>query len=147
MNKQLLAVGGIFSLLLLAGAGCGNTTDTPQTKSANTSATTLENTSSDTTTNQPKTNEFTLAAEAAGNGHVRFTWNAPSNVQAKDGFRFVRGPLENPSYPGNFWYHRPAGDTQANWIKLPKGKQHFRVCAFENKKCTAYSNDVEVTVK
>ena len=147
MNKQLLAVGGIFSLLLLAGAGCGDTTDTLQTKSANAPATTSENTSPNTATDQPKTSEFTLTAEAAGNGHVRFIWNTPNDVQAKDGFRLVRGPLENPSYPGNFWYHRPAGDSQANWIKLPKGKQHFRVCAFENKKCTAYSNDVEVTVK
>lgn len=147
MNKQLLAIGGIFSLLLLAGAGCGNATDKPQTKSADAPVTTSESTPPDTAPAQPKTNDFTLSAEAAGNGRVSFTWNAPSDVRAKDGFRLVRGPLENPSYPGNFWYHRPAGDTQAHWIALPKGKQHFRVCAFENKKCTAYSNDIEVTVK
>lgn len=153
MKKQMV-LGGFLCLLLLVGAGCNSEESKetkPQTKSANAPQTEVKDTTTEVPvtekTKEVKKGDFTLSAEAAGKSRVHFTWSAPEGVDAKDGFRIVRGPSENPSFPGNFWYHPKNATTEANWIKLPKGKQHFRVCAFENNTCTAYSNNVEVTVK
>lgn len=149
MKKQMI-LGGFLCLFLLVGAGC-NSEDPkeakPQTKSASAPQTETKEAPIPEKKEEVKTGDFTVSAEAAGKGRVHFTWSAPEGIRAIDGFRIVRGPSENPSFPGNFWYHPKGATTEANWIKLPKGKQHFRVCAFENNTCTAYSNNITVIVE
>lgn len=144
-----MLIGGFLCLFLLAGAGCASEKPDPQTKQADTNQNTVENTAPEASTEETKKTamDFTLQAEQAGKGRVRFSWSVPDGVKAKDGFRIVRGPKENPSYPGNFWYHPKDANGEAFWINLPKGTQHFRVCAFEANTCTAYSNDAEITVE
>lgn len=140
-----MLVGGFLSLLILAGAGCGSQ-EPAQTKPAET-GTQTENESPTEKPEETKSGDFTLEATPAGKGRVQFTWSAPENARAKDGFRIVRGPQADPRYPGNFWYHPKDATTEAFWINLPKGTQHFRVCAFEQNACTSYSNDVTVTIE
>lgn len=148
MPKLPWTIGLLFLSLVITGAGCSkNDTNEPQTKSAGSPQTEVKDTTPDLPTETPASNNLTLKAEPAGKGRVHFSWTVPDGVNAKDGFRLVRGPLENPSYPGNFWFHRPANEREIHWINVPKGTQHFRVCAFENNACTAYSNDVIVTVE
>lgn len=146
MKKHTLILGGILSVLVLIGAGCNEEEKKPESKPAEaakeeTKDTTLK------TGQLEYTDGFTLAADPAGKGRVHFSWGFPGAQEPKDGFRLLRGLLDNPSYPENFWYHRTSTDTEAYWINLPKGQTHFRVCAFENKQCVAYSNDVVVMVE
>ena len=144
ISAKILSIAALVTLL---GAGCSNPASPQlQVKTAETDTTITVTTTPDVAA--PLTDEgLKLTAAPLGNNEVKFTWSVPENLTSKDGYRIVRGPTENPTYPGNFWFHQAPGSSERIWINLPTSTQHFRICRFENNTCTAYSNTVVVDAK
>lgn len=145
--KKILSSVAVLSVLLLIGAGCA--TSTPETKPADQSATndTVTPPAENPTPSEETTPNFKLSGEALGNNQVKFTWEIPSGVADPASFRLVRGPKQDPVFPGNYWYQLLGSKRQTTWINLPTGKQYFRICTFVDNECAAYSNSIEVDVK
>ncbi len=156
MNQKslVLAVAGV---LLLAGAGCEETTN-PQinTKPAETISTTTTETSTTTpvvttsteaTAPQQSATSITLTGKALGNRMVQFNWTLPEGAKNPRSFHLVRGQNENPTQPPGYWYKQDGKSRSSVWVKLPTGEQHFRICSWETTKCEVYSNDVMVNVE
>lgn len=144
--KKILSSVAVLGVFLLMGAGCA--TSTPETKPTdqatnNTATPPAEN----PTPSEETTPDFKLSAEALGNNQVKFTWEIPSGVAEPASFRLVRGPKENPVFPGSYWYQLLGSKRETTWINLPVGKQYFRICTFVNNECSTYSNSIEVDVK
>jgi hypothetical protein len=154
-NALLFAISGI----LLLGAGCENTTETPiavQTKPAevtSTSTTPTATTSPAVATSTPENttpvsaDSITLVGKALGNRMVQFNWTLPEGAKNPRSFHLIRGQNENPTQPPGFWYKQDGKSRSSVWVKLPKGEQHFRICTWETTKCEVYSNDVMVNVE
>lgn len=154
MKKQSWVFSAFIAATFLIGAGCApiENNDTPNDiLPPNTDATTTVSTPQipepADDTEDDEDSEFTLEAEALGNSRVRLQWSMDGDLAAGETFRLVRGPKENPVYPGNFWFHPKAMGEETTWLNVPKGEQHFRACLFKNNQCTVYSNDVKIMVK
>ena len=143
--KKLSSSVAILGMLLLLGAGCSGTT-APETKPAD-QAPVVDTNTPPASAEESATADFKLTGEAIGNNQVKFSWEIPTGVAEPTSFRLVRGPKENPIFPGNYWYQLLGNKRETTWINLPTGKQYFRICTFVNNECAAYSNSIEVDVK
>ncbi|MBD3300479.1 MAG: hypothetical protein GF347_03950 [Candidatus Moranbacteria bacterium] len=91
---------------------------------------------------------ITLEAAKKTNG-IELTWEV-QDVEAPDGFKVLKGPDKNPSYPGNSFYHSIKSSSSNSFVwEVTDGKSHhFRVCIVDaSKDCEIYSNDVEITAE
>lgn len=142
--------------LLLIGAGCPSLSDTT-TPSPTTTPGPVVNTKPDTVPDTDDDDEdvmenedFTLSAEALGNGQVKFSWEVPDDMDVTSDHRFllVRSKDEDPEHDGkNFWFRRAGTERATTWLEQPTGTYHYRVCLMKDDMCSTYSNDVEVEVK
>lgn len=156
MNQKSLVL-GIAGILLLAGAGCGNTTSpqvntkpaeaVPTTTTETSTTTPVVATSTEANSSTVSADSVTLTGQALGKGMVQFNWTLPEGAKNPRSFHIVRGQNENPTQPPSFWFKQDGTSRSAIWAKLAKGEQHFRVCTWETNKCEVYSNDVMVDVK
>ncbi len=145
MRKVLLPIGGIALALLLVGAGCAKveapkTSDSSKDKPAVTEK-------ADVPPVETNSKKITLSAtpiELAG--QVYLQWAVPEQFKSDEGYRLVRSKNENPTFPGNFWFHQEADRDHITWIDIPGGTWHFRICQFVDGACAAYSDDVSVIV-
>lgn len=147
MKRISLAAGALFTVVLLAGAGC-SPTQTPTDTSTTTPPTTDTSTVQQPPSNEGVTGTLSLTADAIGNGMVKLNWRTDSAEVTDEGFMIVRSPSENPIHNGkNFWWRQNVRSREGTWIEVPTGTMHFRICTLKNAECAEYSNDVEVTVR
>ncbi|PIR03920.1 MAG: hypothetical protein COV59_01905 [Candidatus Magasanikbacteria bacterium CG11_big_fil_rev_8_21_14_0_20_39_34] len=129
----------ICSLLILFSGCASESTYNPQ-NSENTP--TVEHTPS--TQGAPS---IELKALPNGDQSVHFEWSILGHLDVAEGMTLVRGKNPEPVYPTNYWFFQGPDRRQVTWINLPKGKEYFRICIMKDKKCSLYSNDVEVDVQ
>ncbi len=155
--KKALIVGGIILVLVLIvsglkGENAPQGTDASQSKNdSQLSGEDLFTTSSDQIPQDGKgslgedVDELMLGAEYLGNGSVELWWLVPAEMEGSE-FRIVRGPNENPVYPGNYYYHQGSDRRTIVWGNLAPRKEHFRICQFIDGSCVSYSNDIAITI-
>jgi hypothetical protein len=95
--------------------------------------------------------DLTLSAESFGDDGVKLSWTVPEGLDESNRFIIVRGEKENPEHTGkNYWIRQSHLMSEATWIAVPTGENHFRICLTENNEkdaCVSYSNDVMVNVE
>ena len=85
-----------------------------------------------------------LTGEATDQGVVlKWTLNG---VEAPDGLKIVKGPNQNPEYPGSYYRSVRSGTTTSyTWDVADGNVHHFRICVYDGSSgCKNYSNDLEV---
>lgn len=107
-----------------------------------------EQTEDDDETEESADESIKLTAEATSEG-VELSWTL-SDVEAENGFKVLKGPSENPEYPGDSFYRsfKSPNQTSYTWNVNDGKNHHFRVCIVNDTlECEIYSNDVEVEAK
>lgn len=146
MRVRILPV--VLGVLLIIGAGCA-ATKPPVTDTKDANNTDVKGTTDTTGDTKNEGTSITLTGENTGPNSVKLEWD-PSDeiVTAAQKWMVIVGDTENPEYPKNnrFWYQRDKSYREKEWKNLPKGKLHFRVCAWVDNACTTYSNDLSIDI-
>lgn len=142
--------------LLLLGAGCGNSmpetsadvSTVPGVKDAGPEHMLTEGELFETDEPSAFTDDtISLTATARVGQEVYFAWELPEGIEY-DGFVIVRSEEPNPTHDQkNYWFRQHYTRRAVTWVDLPSGTWHFRVCGLTGIECSAYSNDVVVTVE
>lgn len=132
----------LFSLLLIAGAGCAPaiappTNPEPAAPSPAEAGLAVES-----------LKDFTVQVESLNPGIVKVTWNAPTPSDPDVTYRILHSAKPSPALPSAYWYQRSNAEAREAAIgKLPKGTRYFRVCEFKDNQCRRYSNEAAVEVQ
>lgn len=151
--KKIFSSVAALSIVVLVGAGCSPTPQTPPPAAQNqdqvSTPPTAENGAMTEGQTKPAGSELKLTAEAEGRNMVTFRWELPSGMTEPSVFRLVRDAKPDPVSPGNYYYTVMGSKRSTTWISLPTGKQYFRICTYntDEDKCDVYSNGVEVDVR
>lgn len=87
--------------------------------------------------------DINLTAEAQSDG-VHFAWTIDGSLPS--GFKIVGSSQADPTYPeANYKQYISSSNSEYVWKGLPNKDLHFRVGAYGDGGCYAYSNDVVVT--
>jgi len=135
MSKKLVGLFGLLAIVALVGAGCAKQEATEQTKNTNPPLTVAV-----------KDDALTLTVEKADAGTVNLKWQAGKDLDVKGGFRLWYSGRNIPN-DGAYWYWLNSDTRTADWGNIPTGKKFFRVCVWQDDKCGAYSNEVELEVE
>ncbi len=145
MSKSVTLLALVPLALVLLGGGC------QQIYSPTPGATPPESQeSASTTANNPTTpgDEFNLVVQVLNPGIVKFTWEAPKDMDPKtETFFLLHSVKPEPLYPDAFWYRRSGVDREGVWGNIPAGKRYFRICEFKDNQCIRYSKVVQSEVQ
>lgn len=75
---------------------------------------------------------------------VKLTWKL-TGITAPEGFKVVKGLSANPTYGKDSAVYVKSSATSYAWTLKDGKTYHFRVCVYDGKTCTSYSNDVTVS--
>lgn len=145
----------VLSVILLAGAGCSDMSQTsgPQTKSAgdvtSAPATTTQTTPVGEIPDDIDPYALNLTAEAIGNQTVRVSFTYPDEMLTDtEAFRLLLSKNEEPARENaTNWYDLGTAHTQKDWKVNTTGERYVRVCVVRADKCETYSNIVKLEVK
>lgn len=91
----------------------------------------------------PATAGITLSGIKYDTG-VKLTWKL-NGVTAPEGFKVVKGLSANPTYGKDSAVYVKSTATSYAWTLKDGKTYHFRVCIYDGKNCSSYSNNITVT--
>jgi hypothetical protein len=93
---------------------------------------------------QKDSEKITLQATQSGST-IKLTWQT-EELGSIDNFLTLQAKTENPKYPDDTYHKVSKTANSDQWDNLANGTYTFRVCAYENQTCRAYSNNVLITL-